>query len=174
MRFIIFQSPFNRDSNCNCAVAVAVLLAENFQSPFNRDSNCNYSRTFWVHTFMQPFSPLLIGIAIVTLIRSGIQGWAAFFQSPFNRDSNCNKRKRQIGIGSHSFQSPFNRDSNCNGALPCGSVIPPHTFSPLLIGIAIVTFQQIIDTGVLETFSPLLIGIAIVTDHRQHSWIAPK
>ena len=40
---------------------------------------------------LQPFSPLLIGIAIVTHQKSSPHKTPRAFQSPFNRDSNCNR-----------------------------------------------------------------------------------
>ena len=77
--------------------------------------------------YSEPFSPLLIGIAIVTKLtavptRPRLISEGGGFQSPFNRDSNCNGKAPPPAAGIHSwtgFQSPFNRDSNCNpSALP--------------------------------------------------------
>ena len=42
MAGMCFQSPFNRDSNCNFFANWQEMMAGMcFQSPFNRDSNCN-------------------------------------------------------------------------------------------------------------------------------------
>ena len=111
-----FQSPFNRDSNCNPRTVLVSTCRICFQSPFNRDSNCNRiesSLRSWAGATFSPlligiaivttdcvmvgseiydtFSPLLIGIAIVTPLNPPYQGGIKNFQSPFNRDSNCNE-----------------------------------------------------------------------------------
>ena len=110
-----------------------------FQSPFNRDSNCNIATLASYPFTPTAFSPLLIGIAIVT------------------------KKRRGAIYRRYSFQSPFNRDSNCNFRRIVNTRFV-YSFSPLLIGIAIVTFKIISDcVNLFTTFSPLLIGIAIVT-----------
>ena len=48
-----------------------------------------------------------------------------------------------LALPSYIFQSPFNRDSNCNDFVDAGVPIGVATFSPLLIGIAIVTLAAI-------------------------------
>ena len=139
-------------------IAVVTKARYNFQSPFNRDSSCNRIMVLARNPMPITFSPLLIGIAVVTIhafspLLIGIAVlWGPLllrcFQSPFNRDSSCNFR-RTFGFQSpfnrdsscnlrdegRSFQSPFNRDSSCNDAISSRRL----TFSPLLIGIAVVT-----------------------------------
>ena len=68
---------------------------------------------------ISPFSPLLIGIAVVTVANHTQNAKAVIFQSPFNRDSSCNlDMGRRICSGGCIFQSPFNRDSSCNHIYP--------------------------------------------------------
>ena len=54
------------------------------------------------------------------------------------------------------FQSPFNRDSSCN-LLTCINEVYSASFSPLLIGIAVVTVEVFMQLRFQEPFSPLLI-----------------
>ena len=89
-------------------IAEVIAYFDAFQSPFNRDSNCNV-----IHD-SHSFSPLLIGIVIVTQRRNETCSKCAYFQSPFNRDSNCNNCCFIYINVFQFFQSPFNRDSNCN------------------------------------------------------------
>ena len=60
------------------------------------------------------FSPLLIGIAVVTNGSVFYANTTQSFQSPFNRDSSCNPEERAKRSERMTFQSPFNRDSSCN------------------------------------------------------------
>ena len=69
-----------------------------------------------------------------------------------------------LRITDFPFQSPFNRDSSCNAIYILMGRGFMLTFSPLLIGIAVVTVERYIAKIYALSFSPLLIGIAVVTD----------
>ena len=146
-----FQSPFNRDSSCNGTSNDGMIdTCSIFQSPFNRDSSCNRAAAhpYTVdagRSHQAAFSPLLIGIAVVT--STFFAHWTiccafsplligiAVVTNPYAQDqvSACFRTKIT------SFQSPFNRDSSCNYTCPVLMTLFHVAFSPLLIGIAVVT-----------------------------------
>ena len=163
-------------------IAVVTILAVNprvdqhrtliFQSPFNRDSSCNSDRPRYDRQSYGSFSPLLIGIAIVTAKVAGnlLADGETFSPLLIGIAVVTRSLMRLAEVDVSDFQSPFNRDSSCNFSL----LRQPYelsrwAFSPLLIGIAVVTnrLRYIWDNEVLGTFSPLLIGIAVVT---QRQW----
>ena len=113
----------------------------NFQSPFHRGSGCNPGRHICSRLISLAFSPLFIGVAVVTDLQSLELRHQRSFQSPFHRGSGCNLNQRVIPSFSKYFQSPFHRGSGCNA----GEFL--HTdgtiaFSPLFIGVAVVTRQK--------------------------------
>ena len=96
--------------------------------------------------FGNTFSPLLIGVAVVTC--------------GFGR----------IVVSTHTF-SPLLIGV---AVVTCGFgriVVSTHTFSPLLIGVAVVTNHEIPQSRHgRTTFSPLLIGVAVVTSDGRETY----
>ncbi len=84
-----------------------------FQSPIDRGNHCNSCG------FVYTISNII-------------------FQSPIDRGNHCNVIPFGFYRVDARFQSPIDRGNHCNGSVPIqGVIISP--FSPLLIGVTIVT-----------------------------------
>ena len=160
IRLVGFQSPFHRGNGCNAANDGAEPDAPvdrgSFQSPFHRGNGCNSQASSAVlASFLRdPFSPLFIGVTVVT--PSGTRSGTPYpssssFQSPFHRGNGCNAVSRAASSWHRMnvviFQSPFHRGNGCNA--PVVTRRPEYrqctAFSPLFIGVTVVTLPILVN-----------------------------
>ena len=149
---MIFQSPFHRGNGCNTpffSVCGAGLI---FQSPFHRGNGCNKARMLNPVALAITFSPLFIGVTVVTpshggvtsvLFCNGRHAENQDFQSPFHRGNGCNRRVMPIDTSVKVFQSPFHRGNGCNSGFQNWQGRYSIAFSPLFIGVTVVTRDRI-------------------------------
>ena len=61
-----FQSPFHRGNGCNSLSMTISPSVTLFQSPFHRGNGCNDTQRASTPEGVAPFSPLFIGVTVVT------------------------------------------------------------------------------------------------------------
>ncbi len=91
-----------------------------------------------INNGLESFSPLFIGIIIVTGLKFQDNSHHGRFQSPIYRDYYCYMANSLTVLSGIFFQSPIYRDYYCY-CVPEDKEFELLTFSPLFIGIIIVT-----------------------------------
>ena len=134
-----FQSPFHRGNGCNKSMPHRKSLEGIFQSPFHRGNGCNWRSSRFRWRRCSTFSPLFIGVTVVTISTDCGSGISIAFQSPFHRGNGCNTLPAGVTFTASTFQSPFHRGNGCNRSRRSLLGNTRSSFSPLFIGVTVVT-----------------------------------
>ena len=86
---LIFQSPFHRGRGCYWLMDGKYFEVPIFQSPFHRGRGCYLVSSLVDVILIASFSPLFIGVEVVTLETGALVRGNGVFQSPFHRGRGC-------------------------------------------------------------------------------------